>query len=215
MSFVRGKENVSFLKRRFEALVRHPGYAGMEYTEDGEQIAKWTPLVMAGRSSKEILAATRIERGTDVDYGHLTREFFAYLEKLEGVEIHYGSHVKEISRSNKGNWKLSTDKGETREAPFVFLGAGGGTLPLLQKAKIPEIRGYAGFPVSGVWLRCDKPSIARAHFAKVYGKASAGSPPMSVPHLDTRIIQGKRSLLFGPYAGFSPKFLKKGSSLIS
>jgi len=36
---------------------------------------------------------------------------------------------------------------------------------------------------------------------------------MSVPHLDTRFVDGKRSLLFGPFAGFSPKFLKTGSHM--
>jgi len=86
-------------------------------------------------------------------------------------------------------------------------------LPLLQKSGIPEGRGYAGFPVSGVWLRCDAEEVASRHNAKVYGKASVGSPPMSVPHLDTRHIEGRVSLLFGPYAGFSTKFLKHGSYL--
>jgi malate dehydrogenase (quinone) len=93
----------------------------------------------------------------------------------------------------------------------VFVGAGGYALGLLQKSGIPEIRGFGGFPVSGKWLRTDNPAVVAKHSAKVYGKASVGSPPMSVPHLDTRIVDGKASLLFGPYAGFSPKFLKSGS----
>jgi malate dehydrogenase (quinone) len=62
-------------------------------------------------------------------------------------------------------------------------------------------------------LRCDDPAISGRHHAKVYGKAAVGSPPMSVPHLDARIIGGQHSLLFGPYAGFSSKFLKHGSLL--
>jgi malate dehydrogenase (quinone) len=93
----------------------------------------------------------------------------------------------------------------------VFVGAGGMSLNLLQKSGIKEIRGYGGFPVSGVWLRCDNPEVVARHKAKVYGKASVGAPPMSVPHLDTRVVEGNTSLLFGPYAGFTPKFLKNGS----
>jgi malate dehydrogenase (quinone) len=96
---------------------------------------------------------------------------------------------------------------------FVFLGAGGGGLHLLQKSRIPEARGYAGFPVSGIWLRCDDPEVSKRHHAKVYGKAAVGSPPMSVPHLDARLVDGKHSILFGPYAGFSTRFLKHGSLL--
>src|ERR1700704_21254 len=45
------------------------------------------------------------------------------------------------------------------------------------------------------------------------GKAAVGPPPMSVPHLDTRVISGQHSLLFGLYAGFSRKLLKHGSLL--
>jgi malate dehydrogenase (quinone) len=96
-------------------------------------------------------------------------------------------------------------------ARFVFVGAGGYALNLLQKSGIKEIRGYGGFPVSGEFLRTDNPEIVARHVAKVYGKAAVGSPPMSVPHLDLRVVDGTGSLMFGPYAGFSPKFLKTGS----
>jgi malate dehydrogenase (quinone) len=60
-------------------------------------------------------------------------------------------------------------------------------------------------------LVCQNEALVQKHAAKVYGKAEVGAPPMSVPHLDTRIIDGKKALLFGPFAGFSTKFLKHGS----
>jgi malate dehydrogenase (quinone) len=190
----------------------------MEYSEDPQKIAEWVPLVMQGRDRSEKVAATRIATGTDVDYGALTRNLMGYLKKLDGVSCFYDHAVVNVAREKNGPWRLGIKdrkRGEDKEAfaKFVFLGAGGGTLPLLQKSGIEEIRGYAGFPVSGLWLRCDDPVVSQKHQAKVYGKASVGSPPMSVPHLDTRVVEGKKSILFGPYAGFSPKFLKHGSYL--
>jgi len=101
---------------------------------------------------------------------------------------------------------------EKINAGFLFVGAGGATLPLLQKSGIPEVKGYGGFPVSGQWLVCKNPRIVEQHMAKVYGKASVGAPPMSVPHLDTRLIDGEQALLFGPFAGYTTKFLKQGSA---
>src|ERR1700736_1555776 len=218
MSFVWGAENVSFLRKRFKAMAAHHCYHGMEYTEDKKQIADWTPLVMEGRTNGEPVAATRIVTGTDVDYGSLTNHFVDHLSTLSGFAVHYLNRVTEISREKDGRWRVEvedTKSGERRSmtTKFVFIGAGGGALPLLQKSGIPEGKGYGGFPVSGIWLRCDNPGINKRHHAKVYGKAPHGSPPMSVPHLDTRVIGGQHSLLFGPYAGFSSKFLKHGSLL--
>ena len=216
-SFVRGPENRTFLKKRFEALTAHPLYYGMEYSDDPKQIEEWVPLVMEGRDPSEVVTATRMVTGTDVDYGALTDLLLDSLSDKEGFSIHYFSRVQDVRRDG-ALWSLrirDEKTGQHREVPakFVFLGAGGGTLPLLQKSGIPEGRGYAGFPVSGIWLRCDHPEIASRHDAKVYGKADVGSPPMSVPHLDKRHIEGNVSLLFGPYAGFSTKFLKHGSYL--
>lgn len=216
-SFVRGADNVAFLKKRFEALSAHHCYHGMEYTADKQQINDWVPLVMEGRDPSEVVAATRMVTGTDVDYGALTNLLLDSLTGSDGFSVHYHSRVANLHRAGDG-WQLDirneqTGQHRTVQAKFVFLGAGGGALPLLQKSKIPEGYGYAGFPVSGIWLRCDNPAVASRHLAKVYGKASVGSPPMSVPHLDTRHIDGKTSLLFGPYAGFSTKFLKHGSYL--
>lgn len=218
MSFVTGDENIAFLRKRFKAMSQHHCYHGMEYTEDKGKLSEWVPLVMRGRDVKEKVAATRIITGTDVDYGSLTRTLMKYLGGLNGFAVQYSHKVVDIHRGSNGLWCLKikdTKSGQIQSATakFVFLGAGGGTLKLLQKSGISEVKGYAGFPVSGIWLRCDDPKISKEHQAKVYGKASVGSPPMSVPHLDTRVIEGKRSILFGPYAGFSTKFLKHGSLL--
>ena len=216
-SFVRGPENRAFLKKRFQALTAHPLYYGMEYSDDKKQIQEWIPLVMEGRDPSEEVAATRMATGTDVDYGALTKLLLDSLIDKEGFAIHFFSRVQDLRR-DKDLWSVQirdekTGQNRDVQAKFVFIGAGGGSLPLLQKSGIPEARGYAGFPVSGIWLRCDDPEISSRHHAKVYGKAAEGSPPMSVPHLDTRHIEGNVSVLFGPYAGFSTKFLKHGSYL--
>jgi len=217
ISFVTGENNVAFLKKRFEALTANPCYYGMEYTDDKNVLKEWIPLVMEGRDPAEVVAATRMQTGTDVDYGSLTRILLDSLHGKENVFIHYKHRVQDLKRDG-ANWTAKIRNENTGDhhyinSKFVFVGAGGGSLPLLQSSGIPEAHGYAGFPVSGVWLRCDKEDIALKHHAKVYGKASVGSPPMSVPHLDQRHIEGKVSLLFGPYAGFSTKFLKHGSYL--
>jgi malate dehydrogenase (quinone) len=216
-SFVRGLENVAFLKKRFEALSAHHCYRGMEYSDDKKQIEQWLPLIMEGRDLSEKVAVTRMLTGTDVDYGALTKDLLDSLRNKEGFSIHFFHRVQDLRRDGD-LWSVRIRDEKSGEhwdvqAKFVFIGAGGGSLPLLQKSGIPERRGYAGFPVSGIWLRCDDPEVASRHNAKVYGKASVGSPPMSVPHLDTRHIEGQVSLLFGPYAGFSTKFLKHGSYL--
>jgi malate dehydrogenase (quinone) len=216
-SFVRGAENRAFLRKRFEALSAHPLYDGMEYSEDRKQIEEWVPLVMEGRDANDAVAATRMATGTDVDYGSLTKQLIGTLTGKDGFSIHFHSRVQDVRRDGD-RWSVRVRDEQSGEhydvhARFVFIGAGGGSLHLLQKTGIPEAAGYGGFPVSGLWLRCDRSDICARHHAKVYGKAAVGSPPMSVPHLDTRHVEGKVSLLFGPYAGFSTKFLKHGSYL--
>jgi malate dehydrogenase (quinone) len=216
MSFVWGAANVAFLCQRFKEMSAHHCYHGMEYSEDRAKIAEWAPLIMDGRGNEERFAATRIITGTDVDYGALTHLLVKHLSDQPGFDVHYNRKVVGLDREGDGRWRVSLeevlDGGRASvSAKFVFVGAGGGALPLLQKSKIPEGKGYAGFPVSGIWLRCEVDAVSHHHHAKVYGKAAVGSPPMSVPHLDTRIIGGKRSLLFGPYAGFSTRFLKHGA----
>lgn len=217
MSFVWGRENVEYLKKRHDALDKHPLFHGMKYSDDKAQLAAWIPLIMRHRDPQQIVAATRMEAGTDVNFGNLTRSLFAHLQTLPGVTLHLNSEVRHIEK-HEGHWEVevkdlvSHDK-TIFETPFVFIGAGGGALTLLEKTHIPEAKGFGGFPVSGQWLVCHKESIIAEHAAKVYGKAGVGTPPMSVPHLDTRMIDGKKALLFGPYAGFSTKFLKHGSLL--
>ncbi len=216
LSFVWGENNVAELKQRFEALKQHPLFAQMEFTEDANEILQWAPLVMQGRNTQEPVAATRVMDGTDVDYGNLTRSIFKYLESLEGVNIYTQQEVRKLDKDDNGKWyvkvmDLALNESVAHIADFVFIGAGGGSLPLLEEANIKEAEGYGGFPVSGQWLKCTNRAVIEQHYAKVYGKAALGAPPMSVPHLDTRIINGKRELLFGPFAGFSTKFLKQGS----
>lgn len=215
VSFVWGAANVAYLKARHEALKGHPLFPGAEFTDDPRVIHQWAPLVMPGRSKNEPVAATRFLNGTDINFGALTK---ILVDSFAGpkTEVRINHPVQSIRRRKDGLWAVSVRNRiggtpATVLAKFVFVGAGGHALNLLQRAGIPEIRGFAGFPVSGQFYRCDNPEVVARHNAKVYGKAAVGAPPMSVPHLDTRVVDGQSSLLFGPYAGFTPKFLKAGS----
>ena len=218
MSFVWGEANVDYLRRRWEALKDHPLFTGMEFSDDPRVIRTWAPLLIPGRAKSEPIAATRAVAGTDVDFGALSHLLTKRLADA-GATLRTGVVVTGVKRQRDRTWKLSLrrDVGGTPVAPvtarFVFVGAGGYALKLLQKSGIKEIRGYGGFPVSGEFLRTDDQEVVARHAAKVYGKASVGSPPMSVPHLDLRVVDGSGSLMFGPYAGFSPKYLKTGSIL--
>ncbi len=217
MSFVQGEKDVTFLRKRYEALSSNPLFQGMEYSEDPAKLAEWIPLMMKDRISNQPIAATRSEAGTDVNFGALTRILLTHLKRKD-VDIHYNHHVDDIKRTGQGPWELkvrNVDNGRVERiaSKFVFIGGGGGSLHLLQKSGIPEGKGIGGFPVSGIFMVCRKPEIVAHHHAKVYGQAPVGAPPMSVPHLDTRYIDNKESLLFGPFAGFSPKFLRTGSML--
>jgi len=217
MSLVMGEDNVRYLRKRYEALAENPLFAGIQYSEDPWEIARWAPLTIDGRLKSEPVAATRVAQGTDINFGALTDTLMKNLES-SGVRFILEHRVTNLTRLEEGGWRVDIrhELGKTPdsvEANFVFIGAGGAALTLLQKSGIKEIRGYGGFPVSGEWLRCDNPDVVKRHNAKVYGKASVGAPPMSVPHLDTRVVDGETSLLFGPYAGFTPKFLKNGSLL--
>lgn len=216
LSFVWGEADVAFLRQRHQLLSRHHLFQDMEYTEDPTLLRQWMPLVMEQRDPRQAVAATRVKYGSDVDFGSLTRHMVQTLQAQPGFRLLLSHAVKSLEQQPNGRWQVrvqdkKTGLTKTIDAGFVFLGAGGGALPLLQKSGIPEGRGYGGFPVSGQWLVCQNPEVVQRHDAKVYGKAPLGAPPMSVPHLDTRIINGKPALLFGPYAGFTTKFLKKGS----
>lgn len=217
MSLVTGEENVSFLRKRFKALSDIHLFQGMEFSDDPEKLKEWIPLIMEDRTLNEPIAATKVDSGTDVNFGALTRMLFDHL-KSKNVEIYYKHSIKDIKRMSDGSWEvkvhnLDNGKIEYHTAKFVFIGGGGGSLPLLQKTGIPESKHIGGFPVSGLFMVCNNPTVVAQHHAKVYGKAKIGAPPMSVPHLDTRYIGNQKALLFGPFAGFSPKFLKTGSNL--
>jgi malate dehydrogenase (quinone) len=218
MSFVQGDANVCFLKKRHAVMSAHHCWRDMEYSEDPVQIAKWIPLVIHGRDPQEKIAATHILSGADVSYGALTSNLLSHLNTLKNFKATFLEQVIALRRETDGFWCVTiknqqTGNSRSVKARFVFLGAGGAALTLLQKSGISAAEGYAGLPVSGIWLRCDTPEVTEQHHAKVYGLAGPGSPPMSAPHLDTRLIDGRRSILFGPYAGISLKFLKKGSWL--
>ncbi|WP_084161393.1 malate dehydrogenase (quinone) [Nocardia sp. BMG51109] len=214
VSFVHGADGVDYLRKRYEALARHPLFAGMEYIDTPDEFARRLPLMAKGRDFSDPIALNWSDRGTDINFGSLTKQLLAYLG-ASGVEIAFGNQVLDLDKQSDGSWNVrsrNTRTGTTRtvNAKFVFVGAGGYALPLLQKSGVAEIKGFAGFPVSGQFLRCTDPALIRQHNAKVYGKAAVGAPPMSVPHLDTRVIDGRPGLLFGPYAGWTPKFLKDG-----
>nr|WP_317127894.1 malate:quinone oxidoreductase [Mucilaginibacter gilvus] len=218
ISFVWGADNVTYLKKRCEAMTKHHFFKDMDYSENHAQLKKWMPLVMGGREDDQKVAGSYMDIGTDVNFGTLTRTLFNWLEEQPNVSLNLNHDVADIKRNKDNSWCIKvTDKVTCQKrklnAKFVFVGAGGGALPLLQKSGIEESKGFGGFPVSGQWLVCNNPAVVAKHNAKVYGKASVGAPPMSVPHLDTRMIDGKKALLFGPYAGFSTRFLKKGSLL--
>jgi len=215
MAFVWGNDNINYLRKRYAALTHENLFKGMLYSEDPAQIREWAPLVMNGRDKNQKVAATRMDIGTDVNYGVLTRSMVKHLLDA-GMQLNLRHQVEDIKRGADGIWNVTVKNladGSTRtvRSKFVFIGAGGAALPLLEKTDIPEAKGYGGFPVGGQWLVTTNPEVIKQHWAKVYGKASVGSPPMSVPHLDTRLVNGKPALLFGPFATFSTKYLKNGS----
>jgi len=216
ISFVWGSENVEYLNKRFQKMIESPFFNSMQYTDNHNVIEEWMPLVMKGRNMDEPVAATKMDIGTDINFGRLTRFLFNQLELHEGVEIYLKNEVIDLKKQKNGSWIVEVEDLDSEDknvyvADFVFIGAGGGAIKLLEKSDIKEGNGYGGFPISGQWLVCNNEEVIQQHHAKVYGKAAIGAPPMSVPHLDTRYIDGKKALLFGPFAGFSTKFLKNGS----
>ena len=218
ISFVYGEENVNFLKKRYEALSPLPMFESMEYSEDHEVLAEWMPLMMEGRAADECVAASRMDGGTDVNFGELTRKMVGDISKHKNAEVHYRHEVADFRQMENGQWEvkvrnLESDTIEYHTADHIFIGAGGHAIPLLQKTGIPESRQLGGFPISGTFLVCNNPEVVDRHDAKVYGKEPKGTPPMTVPHLDRRYLEDKTSLLFGPFAAIGPKFLKEGSNM--
>lgn len=216
-SWVLGKENSNYLEKRYHTLKDHFMFDTLEFTRDKNEMKKWFPLIMNDRTEDEVMAASRIDRGTEVNYGELTKSLFSILKDDYNTPVHCNMEVLDVDPDTDLDWTVevkNTKSGDIHqlEAKHVFIGAGGGSLLLLQKVEIDEKDGYGGFPVSGEWLVCKNEELIKKHNAKVYSKAGIGDPPMSTPHLDTRFIDGKQQLMFGPFAGFSPKFLKEGSN---
>lgn len=216
MSFVWGDKNVEYLTKRYEALQKTVLFQGMKFSTDHAQIQQWAPLIIEGRDPQQKVAATWTPVGTDVNYGEITRQLIGSLKKNDNFSLETSSEVTDFKRNSDNSWHVTikdvkSGANRTIDARYVFIGAGGGALKLLQKTGIPEGENYAGFPVGGSFLVTENPAITSRHLEKVYGQASVGAPPMSVPHLDARFLDGKRVVLFGPFATFSTKFLKNGS----
>lgn len=216
MSFVWGDKNVEYLTKRYQALQTTTLFQGMKFSTDHQQIAQWAPLIMEGRDPQQKVAATWTPVGTDVNYGEITRQLIGSLKKDQNFTLQTSAEVTDFKRNSDNSWHVTIKDAKNGgqhevDARYVFIGAGGGALKLLQKTGIPEADNYAGFPVGGSFLVADNPAITSKHLEKVYGQASVGAPPMSVPHLDARFLDGKRVVLFGPFATFSTKFLKNGS----
>lgn len=213
VGFGRGPDGVAHLRGRFEALREHPLFAGMEYSEEPSVLRDWLPLMFTDRAAEKQVAATRSGRGTDVDFGVLTRRLLDGV-RSRGGSVRLGSEVRSLRREGRvwhlGVRDVATGEQRRLRAPFVFVGAGGGTLPLLQRAGVPEVRRYGAFPISGQFLRTARPELVAAHRAKAYGHAEPGAPTISVPHLDHRTVDGREYLVFGPFAAFSPRFLRTG-----
>ena len=218
ISFVRGVNNQKFLKKRYEAMKDFPMFDNIEYTEAIETLRKWVPLMMEGRVDDGKMAASKIDEGTDVNFGELTRKMTKNIEAHPNAEVHFNHEVLDFNRLKDGKWEVkirnrATGQVQTQVTDYVFIGAGGAAIPLLQKTGIPESKHLGGFPITGQFLACTNPQVIEQHDAKVYGKEPPGTPPMTVPHLDARYIDGQRTLLFGPFANVGPKFLKNGSNL--
>ncbi|MCQ8229927.1 malate dehydrogenase (quinone) [Pantoea trifolii] len=216
MSFVWGDKNVEYLTKRYDALQKTTLFQGMKFSTDHQQIQQWAPLVMEGRDPNQKVAATWTPVGTDVNYGEITRQLIGSLKKDQNFKLETSSEVTDFKRNGDNSWHVTikdVKSGDKRsvDAKYVFIGAGGGAIKLLQKTGIPEADNYGGFPVGGSFLMTENPEIANRHLEKVYGQASVGAPPMSVPHIDSRTLDGKKVVLFGPFATFSTKYLKNGS----
>src|SRR5699024_8004552 len=218
LSFVEGEKNIDFLKRRFEKLQTIPAFKRMEFSSNAEEIASWSPLLMEDRDlDGEPFAATKVDGGTDVNFGELASKMIYSLAEKDNIQVLFHTEVTDLKQETDKMWTVKAKNKkmgtlEEHRADFLFIGAGGYSIPLLQKSKIPESKQLGGFPISGQFLFCDNPEVVKAHNAKAYGKEPEGTPPMTVPHIDKRHVDNKEVLLFGPFAAFGPKFLKYGSN---
>jgi malate dehydrogenase (quinone) len=214
VSFVHGAQRVDYLRRRQRALAGNPLFTRTELIDDPAEFARRLPFMAAKRDFSEPIALNWAADGTDVDFGSLSRQLIGFCVR-NGTTALFGHEVRNLTRQSDGSWTLQIGNRRTGEkrklnAKFVFVGAGGDALPLLQKSGIKEVKGFAGFPIGGRFLRADNPALTAAHRAKVYGAPAPGAPPLGALHLDLRFVNGKAWLVFGPYAGWSPKFLKYG-----
>eukprot|EP00440_Ansanella_granifera_P037345 gb/GFBE01040518.1/.p1 GENE.gb/GFBE01040518.1/~~gb/GFBE01040518.1/.p1 ORF type:complete len:563 (+),score=195.61 gb/GFBE01040518.1/:1-1689(+) len=217
-----GKDQVEFIKKRYEAMKDHPLFNSMEIClpEEKAKAAQWAPLIVGGRDANEPICMTKVPHGTDVDYGALTKAKIGAFQKLGG-DLRLNTEVTDVKKDKDGKWIVTTKvngAGSGRaynKARFVFVGAGGWALLLLQKAGIPQVNGYMALPVTGDWAVCQNPEVVKQHKVKVYAPGAPGAPPMSMPHLDYRTIGGKEMLLFGPFGSITLKFLRYGSVLDS
>ena len=210
--FVQGAADVDFLRARQAALSRHHFFRSMKITADPAMIAAWAPLVMEGRDRVPV-AATRADGGTEVNFGLLARRLLGWLGAQEDCDVATGCRVTGLEREGD-TWRVAVThvaSGErsVHRARFVFVGAGGGSVPLLQSTGLPEAAGLGGFPIGGQWLVCDDPALTVRHDAKVYGATPPSSPSLGAPHLDLRRLGGRRQLLFGPFASWTTRFLKE------
>ena len=208
--FVKGADDVAFLQARHAAMMEHHFFRGMRLTMDPSVIHAWVPLVMEGREPGPVAAT--VGDGTEVNFGLLARRLCGWLAQQEHCGIANGWKVTKLRRGVKG-WQLGlrcAATGEIRDqhVKFVFVGAGGGSLPLLQSTGLAEVAGLGGFPIGGQWLVCDEPATCERHEAKVYGATPPSSPSLGSGHLDVRRLNGQRQLLFGPFASWTTRFLK-------
>ena len=216
ISFVKGDKDISFLKKRYEALSKSILFKGMQFSRSKKTIKEWAPLI--GGDLKDNIAMTRVKYGSDVDFESLSHQMLKILSANKKFSVHKNHEIKSISQAEDKTWDIKIYSTKSKKiilvnTKFIFIGAGGSAIHLLQKSNIKNQIGYAGFPINGEWLICKKSSLTKKHFSKIYGLAGPKAPLMTAPHLDLRIINGKRQLMFGPFASFTFKFLKTGSYL--
>ena len=175
VSFAQGEDQIAYLRKRYDKLSANHMFPEMQFTDDREKFAEKLPLMAQGRDfDAEPVAISWTDAGTDINYGSLTKQFLESAQE-SGTKIRYGHEVLNLKR--EGNfWKVTVKNVRTGDkqvvrARFVFIGAGGYALDLLRKAGVPEVHGYAGFPISGLWLKTTNPELVQQHKAKVYGKA--------------------------------------------
>ena len=186
MSLVMNADHCDYLQKRFDVF-KTKTLRKMEFSTDRAKIAEWAPLVINGRDETNLSPPTtrrrhrRRFRQPDPPDGQI-------LER-QRRKIKFNRHVDDLNRESDGAWVLKTSSTKDDDDPltlrtrFVFLGAGGGALTLLQKSGIPEGKGYGGFPVSGLFFRNSNPRNGRATQRQSVRPSLRWRAPMSVPHL--------------------------------